>query len=101
MVLNAYNLIFTCRYKFRDRSDIGPDSMPVCHSYNGQTKQFWKANVKRLDKVVDSGVNLGKFGREEAERRAAEAGEEFEKEQEKEKQDEMELEVSYMCAENV
>ena len=87
------------RYKFRDRSDVGPDSMPVCHSYEGATKQFRKENIKRLDKVVESGVNLAKFGREEAERRAAETGEEFEKEEEKEKQDEMELEVSCMCAE--
>ena len=83
-----------CSYKFRDRSELGPKTLPVCETFEKATKQYNSANLKRLTNIVHSQQAVAKFGQEEAERRALEATEEYEQEDEKAKQEEMDLEVS-------
>ena len=82
------------RYKYRDGSQIGPKSMKVCKSYEEAQKQYRKANLERLNAVVESSMKVAKFGNEEAVRMMAEQGEGFEEEEKKEREKEMEEEVS-------
>ena len=68
--------------------------MKVCHTYDSAKRQYDKANLARLEAVVQSTHKVAAFGEKEAERIMLEQGPTFEQEDEKHRDEEMEKEVS-------
>lgn len=67
---------FIFRYKYEDRSQLGPSTLPTCKTYDDAVKQHEKWKKAQEKEIKESEQQLEKFLDEEAERKWNEMSEE-------------------------
>ena len=93
-VLSLWSLLFSCSYKYADKSTIGPEVVPVCATFAEAKAQHQRIEARRVKLQTAALEDLAAFNEQELERRILEEDEQFQEEEATEKAEEEETMVS-------